>query len=744
MNFKFQPMLYCFQATPSFSQARLDHKHMVSGVTSGLAALAFAVLSPLALAQTTQNPQATQATQTAQASQSTHGHQASTDQLLAPLVIADNPHPFQAFTVNPKNLHLKLLHINDHHSMLEASPLQIKIRVPNSDELKTVSVELGGIARIKTAIDDITQDLLQAREHIDEPTQANTKAHTQATTQANTQAAMSSNALRHKNTPSNTPDDKSNALPGVKRNNPYEVLKLHAGDALTGSLYYTLIQGKADADLMNLICFDAMVLGNHEFDEGDLALANFIEALHLSPDCQTAILSANLEPGDKSPLQQFPIKPYQLYEKGGEQVAVIGISSTIATMHASRPDPGTILSNELVILRELVQKLKQQGITRIILLSHMGYDEDKRMAQVIPELDVIVGGHSHSLLGPEQLKEYGLAPQGEYPTRLSNIDGDLVCIVQAWQYSAVLGELDIVFGPDGKLLSCEGQPHLLIGDEFHSKGVKLSDERNQVVLQDLARTKAWRITEKSAQAERLLQPYREQIQAFANQDVAHAEVNFCSRRVPGSTRDQVASTIADCEQDTQLQNHGGAIQQLVAYAFLEQGQKFGGADIAIVNGGGVRTDVAAGSVTVGTVYQVLPFRNTLVRVQMTGHELKRVVEEALSAVYLGSTGSYPYAANLRWHVNMKAGHGKKLTQLEIKNAQNEWMPLDLERTYAVVTSDFLADGKDGYRTFSLIEAEKKANTYVVYADAFLRYVQSHTKLAKLPTSDYSTQSFIDR
>lgn len=130
---------------------------MVSWVTRGLVALAFAALSPLALAQTSQNPQATQ---TAQASQSTQGHQASTDQLLAPQAIADNPHPFQASTVNPQNLHLKLLHINDHHSMLEASPLQIKVRRPNSEELKTVSVELGGIARIKTAIDDITQGLL--------------------------------------------------------------------------------------------------------------------------------------------------------------------------------------------------------------------------------------------------------------------------------------------------------------------------------------------------------------------------------------------------------------------------------------------------------------------------------------------------------------------------------------------------------------------------------------------------------
>ena len=76
--------------------------------------------------------------------------------------------------------------------------------------------------------------------------------------------------------------------------NKQNLLKLHAGDAITGDLYYTLFKGKADAALMNEICFDAFAVGNHEFDDGDAGLANFLN--HLKDGCDTAVLGANIVP----------------------------------------------------------------------------------------------------------------------------------------------------------------------------------------------------------------------------------------------------------------------------------------------------------------------------------------------------------------------------------------------------------------------------------------------------------------
>ncbi len=585
-------------------------------------------------------------------------------------------------------LQLKLLHINDHHSMLEESSLQIRAKTDDSGRREIIKVELGGFSRIKTAIDDILEKL------------------------------GGTDPVRH-------------------------IIKLHAGDALNGSLYYTLMQGKADADLMNLLCFDAMSLGNHEFDSGDLALANFIEVLQQSRNCQTSVVSANLILAHNSPLHASGILPYKIFTKDQTQVAVIGITPVIATMYASRPDEGTTFANELSTLRATINALNQQNIHHIILLSHLGYDEDKRIAQALPEVDVIVGGHTHSLLGSAQLKEFGLQAQAEYPTKLRNQDGDLVCLVQAWQYGSALGDLNIDFDQHGKLRSCEGQVHLLIGDEFTKANEQLSEAEQQYVLQDLAKAKEWRITEKSPIVEEVLAPFRQQIEAFSQEEIAQAQANFCARRVPGAGRDGAAGSIASCSDDPQVQAHGGQIQQLVAYAFLFQGKVYGGADIALVNGGGVRTEIAAGPVTTGDIYEVLPFRNTLVRIHITGQELKKVLEEALLAVSLGSTGSYPYAANLRWSVDMQALPGRKLSQLEVKQVDGTWQALDAERTYSLITSDFLAEGKDGYRTFATLERSKIENTYLVYADAFLQYARKKGSLTKLADADFSTQKYSD-
>ena len=88
------------------------------------------------------------------------------------------------------------------------------------------------------------------------------------------------------------------------------ILKLHAGDAITGDLYYTLFKGEADAALMNEVCFDAFALGNHEFDDGDAGLVNFLDFLNKG-ECQTSVLGANVAPKvGVSPLAKMSATDY--------------------------------------------------------------------------------------------------------------------------------------------------------------------------------------------------------------------------------------------------------------------------------------------------------------------------------------------------------------------------------------------------------------------------------------------------
>jgi 5'-nucleotidase/UDP-sugar diphosphatase len=182
---------------------------------------------------------------------------------------------------------------------------------------------------------------------------------------------------------------------------------------------------------------------------------------------------------------------------------------------------------------------------------------------------------------------------------------------------------------------------------------------------------------------------------------------------------------------------------LVAHAFREMAKT---SDIAIQNGGGVRTDIAKGDLTMGDAYKLLPFANTLVEMDMTGAEIKAVLEEALDYALQpdGSTGAYPYAAGLRWHVDAGKPAGKRLSKMEFKGrADTSWSALDMNKSYRLVTNNYIAAGRDGYLTFKTVKNDGRyTDTYLDYAQSFVDYVLERGSVGKLPASEYSTQSMV--
>ena len=579
-----------------------------------------------------------------------------------------------------QGLDLTILHINDHHSHLD--PFSTTLRLDTGEGRQGVSVSMGGFARVTTAFREL--------------------------------------AASHEN-----------------------VLKLHGGDAITGTLYYTLEQGRADADLMNTVCFDAMAVGNHEFDAGDQGLRDFADYLWSDPGCRTPLLSANLVPRAGSPLGSTTVQPSVVIERDGRRIGIVGLTIAGKTQNASRPDAGTVFLDELASAQREIDALRAQGVRKIIVLSHVGYEQELALAAGLSGVDVIVGGDSHSMLGDEGLREYGLSPVGPYPTEVRNLDGDKVCVVQAWQYSAVVGELRVRFDRDGRVESCSGLPHVLIGDSLVAGGAQLDGAARSAALADLAKRPEIRITAPDAAAQAILEPYTERLVEFGREQVAAAQASLCLRRVPGTTRDASRSRLSGCNEDAHVIAHGGDVQQLVANAFLEQGRRFGGADVSLQNGGGVRVDLPAGPVTVGDIYTVLPFANTLVRLSMSGAEIKAALEDAMESVVGGNTGSYPYAGAMRWNVDLGQPRGQRISMLEVKLAGGDWQAIDAARTYTVITNDFIADGQDGYTTLGTIDGERRTDTFLAYADSFLQYAKTHPVLDRPATSEFSTQVFVD-
>ena len=523
------------------------------------------------------------------------------------------------------------------------------------------------------------------------------------------------------------------------------LLKLHAGDAITGDLYYTLFRGEADAKMMNRICFDAFALGNHEFDDGDAGLAKFLDNLR-SGSCKTPVLAANVKPKiGVSPLTRNSetdyFQPSVVLARGGERIGIIGIDIANKTRNSSNPRPDTQFLDEASTAQAEIDKLKAAGVNKIVLLTHVQYKNDVAMAKRLSGVDVIVGGDSHSLLG-SAFAHVGLRPDGEYPTRVNNADGKTVCIVQAWEYSNVVGELRVEFDDAGDVTSCNGTPHLLLADSFKRKNdknkrVELKGPARAAVHEAVSASPILRITQPDAATTDLLASYRDQVDKLKARKIASAAETLCLERIPGQGKSKA------CDKASTAAN-GSDITNIVAQAFLDMSRS---SDVAIQNGGGVRVDILQGDVTIGDAYSLMPFANTLVELQMTGSEIMQVLEDAFDYAISdgGSTGAYPYAAGLRWTVDRSKPKGQRFVNMEVRpRGTQSWTNLNPDHTYKVVTNSYIARGKDGYATFGTVSKRGGAlDTYLDYAQSFVEYARREGTLRKLPRSQYSTQVYID-
>ncbi|KJY67914.1 5'-nucleotidase C-terminal domain-containing protein [Vibrio nigripulchritudo] len=532
------------------------------------------------------------------------------------------------------------------------------------------------------------------------------------------------------------------------------VLKLHAGDAISGTLYYALFKGEADAALMNHACFDAFALGNHEFDDGDAGLARFLDWLNAG-NCPPEVLAANVIPKQGvSPLAQNSandyFKPYTIKQYGDHKIGIVGIDIANKTMNSSNPDETTQFLNEVETAQKYIDELVSKDVSKIVLLTHYQYSNDLQLAEALTDVDVIIGGDSHTLLG--DFDAVGLKSEGPYPTLRTNKDGDQVCVAQAWQYSQILGELTVSF--DGnKVASCSGTPHLLMGQDFkrkdsNGKRQPVTGAELEAIVADInAQPNLVQVTPDAA-TQKTLSAYSQKLDELKDKEIAQSTELLCYERVPGQQKHNGAD---GC--DTHTIQHGSQVADLVAQAFLAETKR---ADVAIQNGGGARANITQGKFTVAGATKVLPFNNTMVNLTMTGAQVKKVLNEAVDKAYLefvdnsadGSDGAYPYSAGIRYDVDFNRPAGQRVHNFEVKaKGDGTWSKLSDDRELVVVTNNYIAGGKDGYLTFGEVSADKSKyeDTLKLYTETFIDYVRGLTangqKIQPVAEADRSTQKF---
>ncbi|MDA7420582.1 bifunctional metallophosphatase/5'-nucleotidase [Tritonibacter multivorans] len=409
------------------------------------------------------------------------------------------------------------------------------------------------------------------------------------------------------------------------------VLVLDAGDPFQGSLFYTTYKGAAEAEFMEAIGYDAMAVGNHEFDDGPEGLAKFIDAVSFP------VISGNLDLSSEDSLKG-KVGNHVVLEVGGEKIGIISVLAT-DTVDTSSPGDNVVFQDEIESLKADVATLEAEGVNKIIALTHVGLPKDLDIAAAVPGIDVVVGGHSHTLLSNTNERA-----KGPYPTMV----GD-TAVVTAYAYSKYLGELDVTFDDAGVVSAAEGEPMLLDASVTPDAGM-------------LAR-----VAEMGAPIEEM----KKRVVAESS-DVIVGDRNVCRAE--------------EC-----------SIGNLVADAMLDR-VKDQGISIAIQNGGGLRASIDAGEVTMGEVLTVLPFQNTLSTFFVSGQTVIDALESGVSQVEEGK-GRFPQVAGLKYTFDIAVAPNEGRVSDVLVMDGDAWVAIDPAKTYGLVSNNYVRGGGDGYKMF---------------------------------------------
>jgi len=462
------------------------------------------------------------------------------------------------------------------------------------------------------------------------------------------------------------------------RDQKENVLLLDAGDWFQGSLFYSLYKGREAMIFMNILDYDAMTFGNHEFDGGVEALSEFVR------DITFPVVSASVDVSEE-PLLADLVEEYHIVEMGGHKIGIFGVTTPDVPL-ISNPGPNIKFDSQYDSAVETAAKLTDEGADIIIMLSHSGITHDTHMAHSLDGVDIIVGGHTHTFLSNTSEDA-----EGPYPTDVLSRSGEPVLIVQAKSWGRYLGNLRVKFDAAGVIREWDGEPVV----------IDQSVEQDPDVL--------FKVDEMAGEVDRLsAMPIGETVNVLdgAEEICRHYESN---------------------------------LGNIIADAIMWE-SKAAGTEIAFFNGGGIRAGVPDGIISMAQMLEVMPFTDTIATLEMLGSDVADLLEFAVSrAEDPGNegTGRWLHFSGLSFTWDPTQDVGSRIVEINVKNAEGNYEPLDDERVYKIATSGFLRGGGDGYE----ILQEKAIDPYDfgrVISDVVVEFIELNSPL------NYTTEGRINR
>ncbi|MGL5124223.1 MAG: bifunctional metallophosphatase/5'-nucleotidase, partial [Fusobacteriaceae bacterium] len=425
------------------------------------------------------------------------------------------------------------------------------------------------------------------------------------------------------------------------------IIFLDAGDTFHGTTFANLERGASIVKVLDKMNLEAMALGNHDFNFGQNRV------LELNKMSKFEMLSANTIKEDGSNF----ITPYIIKEVEGIKVGIFGLT-TPETHYKTNPKnvEGLIFENPVPRAKKVVEELKNQGAKFIIAITHLGIDESTKpefrstaLAEEIPEINLIVDGHSHTSLEEKMV-----------------VNG--VTIIQTGEYSKNLGIAKIDFDELSK------------GTEAISYNLMLKEE----------------ILDKGIEPNKEIEDFIDEIKKEQNK-ITEIKIGKTDVKLVGD-REFVRS------EETNLAN-------LITDAMIWKSN----ADMSLTEGGGIRASINQGDITVGDIINVLPFGNYVITKELTGKDIKDVLEHGFKDLP-NVAGSLAQVGGITVEVDITKPMGERVSNIKFKNGK----VFNLSSKYIVATNDFVAVGGDEYIMF---KGKKEVANYPGLDEILIDYIK---------------------
>jgi 5'-nucleotidase / UDP-sugar diphosphatase len=443
----------------------------------------------------------------------------------------------------------------------------------------------------------------------------------------------------------------------IRKQEP-NTLVVDAGDIFQGTPFFSKYHGAVEVHLLNEIGYDLFTIGNHEFDDGPENLAEQLK------QAKFQIISANMDCSKFPPLEEL-VKNSVVKEINGQKIGFIGCVT---------PDLETLVLNRGEVklkqkgadwyqpIKDEVEKLKKEGINKIIILSHSGQDREKELAKNIPDIDAVIGGHSHTRMDhPEIFEHPGVGT---------------TVVVQTGSYGRALGKLHLAFDKDGKLVFPETTYHLInITDKIYEDAdlKKYIDEKGQPLL------------------------------ALKKDVLGEAETDFDNKWLTMPWDSPLGDMVTDA---------------------IYQAAKPFGATIAFENRGGIRARIDKGPISEETVQEMLPFDNRLTIGTINGDTLLKTVEHSVQTAGGGKFLDV-HGLKIAYDSKGDPGHRIIFALSEEKpgaekGGDEKWVPIDPAKKYRIAINSYTFSGGEGYDFKS---AENVKNMPDKMSDVFRAYLK---------------------